>query len=66
MMRSMFLAIACIFLTANAFAPLQKATFVKAAVNRHVILKMSQDSETPPKVSTDGTFYDDEVRDAAE
>ena len=62
MMRSTFLALACIVLTANAFAPLQRATFVKAAVSRHVFLMMSQDPEIP--TSPDGTFYDDEVRDA--
>ena len=61
MMRSLFLVLVFLALTANSFTSVKKASFVKAAVSKRVFLQMSNEPETPPK-STDKTFYDDEVR----
>ena len=60
MMRFVLLILAFVALSTSAFTPVYKATFVKAAINKRVILKLSNDPETK-RTSSDGTFYDDEV-----
>ena len=59
-MRYLLLVLAFVALSTSAFTPVYKATFVKAAINKRAILKMSNDPETKP-TSSDLTFYDDEV-----